>query len=232
MAEMIPKVLRNILPLGVLIIQIYLITMTNCCPGLSNSIGNMTGDLEEEAGSSLRIQCHIFRTQITVNNSIYNVSSDYVMIKFQGRQLDNVVRLDERTVEYFIPNASTNDTGYYLCFVNIPNVSAKQFVCITHVAVGSNSGYSQTTQTVPELQVGPEPPHPANPLQNSGRKIVTYAAAVWAQPMRGRKVRHLSTIQRPFALSITRAYITTSTDAINALAGLLPLHIRVEKEAA
>ncbi|XP_035214414.1 uncharacterized protein LOC118188154 [Stegodyphus dumicola] len=63
-------------------------------------------------------------------------------------------------------------------------------------------------------------------------KIVTYAAAVWAHPMQGRKVRHLNTIQRPFALGITRAYRTTSTDAINVLAGLLPLHIRVEEEAA
>ncbi|XP_035225603.1 uncharacterized protein LOC118198108 [Stegodyphus dumicola] len=63
-------------------------------------------------------------------------------------------------------------------------------------------------------------------------KIVTYAAAVWAYPMQGRKVRHLNSIQRPFALGITRAYRTTSTDAINVLAGLLPLHIRVEEEAA
>ncbi|XP_035223489.1 uncharacterized protein LOC118196182 [Stegodyphus dumicola] len=63
-------------------------------------------------------------------------------------------------------------------------------------------------------------------------KIVTYAAAVWAHPMQSRKIKHLSTIQRPFALGITRAYRTTSSDAINVLAGLLPLHIRVEEEAA
>ncbi|KFM76600.1 hypothetical protein X975_22265, partial [Stegodyphus mimosarum] len=63
-------------------------------------------------------------------------------------------------------------------------------------------------------------------------KIVTYAAAVWAYPMQGRKVKHLNVIQRPFALGITRAYCTTSSDAINVLAGLLPLHIRVEEEAA
>ncbi|XP_035230092.1 uncharacterized protein LOC118202041 [Stegodyphus dumicola] len=50
--------------------------------------------------------------------------------------------------------------------------------------------------------------------------------------MQRRKIKHLSTIQRPFALGITRAYITTSTDAINVLAGLLPLHIRTEEEAA
>ncbi|XP_035217509.1 uncharacterized protein LOC118190839, partial [Stegodyphus dumicola] len=61
---------------------------------------------------------------------------------------------------------------------------------------------------------------------------VTYAAAVWAHPMQSRKVKHLYTIQRPFALGITRAYRTTSSDAINVLAGLLPLHIRVKEEAA
>ncbi|XP_035232614.1 uncharacterized protein LOC118204395 [Stegodyphus dumicola] len=63
-------------------------------------------------------------------------------------------------------------------------------------------------------------------------KLVTYAAAIWALPMQRRKIKHLSTIQRPFALGITRAYITTSTDAINVLAGLLPLHIRTEEEEA
>ncbi|XP_035217092.1 uncharacterized protein LOC118190484 [Stegodyphus dumicola] len=63
-------------------------------------------------------------------------------------------------------------------------------------------------------------------------KIVTYAAAVWTHPMQGRKVKHLYTIQRPFALRITRAYRTTSSDALNVLAGFLPLHIRVEEEAA
>ncbi|XP_035213928.1 uncharacterized protein LOC118187760 [Stegodyphus dumicola] len=50
--------------------------------------------------------------------------------------------------------------------------------------------------------------------------------------MQGRKIKHLYTIQRPFALGITRAYRTTSSDALNVLAGLLPLHIRVEEEAA
>ncbi|XP_035213211.1 uncharacterized protein LOC118187123 [Stegodyphus dumicola] len=62
-------------------------------------------------------------------------------------------------------------------------------------------------------------------------KIITYAAAVWAFSMQGCKIRHLSAIQRPFALDITRAYRTTASNAINVLAGLLPLHLRVQKEA-
>ncbi|XP_035209684.1 uncharacterized protein LOC118184140 [Stegodyphus dumicola] len=50
--------------------------------------------------------------------------------------------------------------------------------------------------------------------------------------MQGRKIRHLSTVQRPFALNITKAYRPTSSSALNAVAGLLPLHIRIEEEAA
>ncbi|XP_035233434.1 uncharacterized protein LOC118205235 [Stegodyphus dumicola] len=50
--------------------------------------------------------------------------------------------------------------------------------------------------------------------------------------MQSRKIRHLSTVQRPFALNITKAYRTTSSSALNAVAGLLPLHIRIEEEAA
>ncbi|XP_035219071.1 uncharacterized protein LOC118192258 [Stegodyphus dumicola] len=49
--------------------------------------------------------------------------------------------------------------------------------------------------------------------------------------MQGRKVKHLLSIQRPFALNITKAYRTTSSNAINILAGLLSLHISTELEA-
>ncbi|XP_035226076.1 uncharacterized protein LOC118198491 [Stegodyphus dumicola] len=62
-------------------------------------------------------------------------------------------------------------------------------------------------------------------------KMVSYGAAIWAFPMQGRKIRHLSALQRPFLLSITRAFRTTSTDALNILAGVLPLHLRIEEEA-
>ncbi|XP_035231137.1 uncharacterized protein LOC118203004 [Stegodyphus dumicola] len=63
-------------------------------------------------------------------------------------------------------------------------------------------------------------------------KMVSYAAAVWANPMQGQKIKHLSSIERPFTLNITRAYCTTASDEIIVLAGLLPLHIRVEEEAS
>ncbi|XP_035229175.1 uncharacterized protein LOC118201228 [Stegodyphus dumicola] len=53
--------------------------------------------------------------------------------------------------------------------------------------------------------------------------MVTYAAAIWAEPMQGRKVRHLQSLQRQFALQITRAFRTTSSSALNVMAGLIPL---------
>ncbi|XP_035218697.1 uncharacterized protein LOC118191941 [Stegodyphus dumicola] len=61
--------------------------------------------------------------------------------------------------------------------------------------------------------------------------MVSYGAAIWAFPMQGRKIRHLSALQRPFLLSITRAFRTTFTDALNILAGVLPLHLRIEEQA-
>ncbi|KFM61114.1 Retrovirus-related Pol polyprotein from type-1 retrotransposable element R1 4, partial [Stegodyphus mimosarum] len=56
-------------------------------------------------------------------------------------------------------------------------------------------------------------------------KVATYAAAIWYHTMQGRKIKQLYTIQRPFALGITRAYHTTSSNVLNVSAGLLPLHI-------
>ncbi|XP_035211338.1 uncharacterized protein LOC118185569, partial [Stegodyphus dumicola] len=63
-------------------------------------------------------------------------------------------------------------------------------------------------------------------------RMVTYAAAIWAEPMQGRKVRHLQSLQRQFALQITRAFRTTSSSALNVMAGLIPLHLRILQEAA
>ncbi|XP_035224450.1 uncharacterized protein LOC118197074 [Stegodyphus dumicola] len=62
-------------------------------------------------------------------------------------------------------------------------------------------------------------------------KIITYAAAVWVEPMQARKVRLLQSIQRPFALAMTRAYCTTSNHALCVLAGLIPLHLKALQES-
>ncbi|XP_035217364.1 uncharacterized protein LOC118190716 [Stegodyphus dumicola] len=62
-------------------------------------------------------------------------------------------------------------------------------------------------------------------------KIITYAAAIWAFPMTERKRRLLNSIQRPFYSNITRAYVTTSTNALQTLAGVIPLPIKTQVEA-
>ncbi|XP_035221292.1 uncharacterized protein LOC118194189 [Stegodyphus dumicola] len=62
-------------------------------------------------------------------------------------------------------------------------------------------------------------------------KIALYAAVIWAQPMGTRKIRQLTTLQRPFALQLSKAYRTTATSAATVLAGILPLHIKAEMEA-
>ncbi|XP_035211909.1 uncharacterized protein LOC118186033 [Stegodyphus dumicola] len=57
-------------------------------------------------------------------------------------------------------------------------------------------------------------------------RIVLYASAIWALPMGSREIKALSTIQRPFALNICKAYRTTATNAALVLTGLTPLHIK------
>ncbi|XP_035218009.1 uncharacterized protein LOC118191317 [Stegodyphus dumicola] len=63
-------------------------------------------------------------------------------------------------------------------------------------------------------------------------KILVYAAALWALPMTSRKARLLDSAQRPFVLGITRTYRTTSTAAATVFAGILPLPLRAQQEAA
>ncbi|XP_035230365.1 uncharacterized protein LOC118202310 [Stegodyphus dumicola] len=46
-----------------------------------------------------------------------------------------------------------------------------------------------------------------------------------------RKIKLKTSLQRPFALNLTRAYRTTATSSATVLAGLIPLHIIVEMEA-
>ncbi|XP_035221789.1 uncharacterized protein LOC118194711 [Stegodyphus dumicola] len=62
-------------------------------------------------------------------------------------------------------------------------------------------------------------------------KIALYAAAIWAQPMTTRKIKQLTSLQRPFVISICRAYCTTATSSALTLAGIVPLHIQAELEA-
>ncbi|XP_035218322.1 uncharacterized protein LOC118191612 [Stegodyphus dumicola] len=49
--------------------------------------------------------------------------------------------------------------------------------------------------------------------------------------MGGRKIKHLTLLQRPFALNLCKAYRITATSSATVLAGLIPLHIRAEQKS-
>ncbi|XP_035207823.1 uncharacterized protein LOC118182561 [Stegodyphus dumicola] len=49
--------------------------------------------------------------------------------------------------------------------------------------------------------------------------------------MTARKIRTLNSIQRPFLITITRAFSTTSTNALQTIAGVTPLPIQTEIDA-
>ncbi|XP_035206837.1 uncharacterized protein LOC118181750 [Stegodyphus dumicola] len=53
----------------------------------------------------------------------------------------------------------------------------------------------------------------------------------WVFPMTARKIRTLNSIQRPFLINITRSFSTTSTNALQTIAGVTPLPIQTEIHA-
>jgi ribonuclease HI len=62
--------------------------------------------------------------------------------------------------------------------------------------------------------------------------VITYASSVWSSALRYKVYKKkLERIQRPMALRICRAYRTVSTTAALALAGTIPLWLRVEERA-
>lgn len=62
-------------------------------------------------------------------------------------------------------------------------------------------------------------------------KTLTYAASIWGHNLNTRGKEVLTTYQRHFLLAIVKAYETTSNAAFQVLAGLIPIHLQVKKEA-
>ncbi|XP_052742931.1 uncharacterized protein LOC128198962 [Bicyclus anynana] len=63
--------------------------------------------------------------------------------------------------------------------------------------------------------------------------IVLYGASIWAPAAQKLTIqKHLNAIQRGFALKILKAYRTVSLTAALALAGLVPLDLRVQEAAS
>ncbi|XP_070387496.1 uncharacterized protein [Dermacentor albipictus] len=60
-------------------------------------------------------------------------------------------------------------------------------------------------------------------------RIITYAAPVWYK-CTNNLLKRLKSTQRKPLLSITKAYKTVSNNALNVLANLPPVHLKIEKE--
>ncbi|GBM68894.1 Putative protein in type-1 retrotransposable element R1DM, partial [Araneus ventricosus] len=61
-------------------------------------------------------------------------------------------------------------------------------------------------------------------------KALLYGASVWGGALTKIQVNRLHSIQRIFLLKFTRGYRTTSTNVLNVLTGIPPLHISAEAE--
>ncbi|GBN58384.1 Putative protein in type-1 retrotransposable element R1DM [Araneus ventricosus] len=61
-------------------------------------------------------------------------------------------------------------------------------------------------------------------------KALLYGASVWGGALTKNQITRLHSIQRIFLLKLTRGYRTTSTNVLNVLTGLPPLHITAESE--
>ncbi|GBL75896.1 Putative protein in type-1 retrotransposable element R1DM [Araneus ventricosus] len=61
-------------------------------------------------------------------------------------------------------------------------------------------------------------------------KALLYGASVWGGALTKTQITRLHSIQRIFLLKLSRGYRTTSTNVLNVLTGLPPLHIVAESE--
>ncbi|GBN43178.1 Putative protein in type-1 retrotransposable element R1DM [Araneus ventricosus] len=61
-------------------------------------------------------------------------------------------------------------------------------------------------------------------------KALLYGASVWGEALTKQQVDRLHSIQRIFLLKFTRAYRTTSTNVLNTLTGIPPLHVIAKTE--
>lgn len=59
-------------------------------------------------------------------------------------------------------------------------------------------------------------------------KSLLYANAIWGHKLNKSEIKKLNSLQRPYLLKITRTYKTTSTKALNVLAGIPPLDLQVK----
>ncbi|GBL91802.1 hypothetical protein AVEN_172732-1 [Araneus ventricosus] len=61
--------------------------------------------------------------------------------------------------------------------------------------------------------------------------IILHGAASWAYSLSARQSRLLNSMQIRFLLNVTGAYSTTPTPALQAIEGIIPLHMKAKQEA-
>ncbi|GBL74895.1 hypothetical protein AVEN_243730-1 [Araneus ventricosus] len=61
-------------------------------------------------------------------------------------------------------------------------------------------------------------------------KALLYGASVWGEALTKNQIDRLHSIQRIFLLKFTRAFRTSSTNVLNVLTGIPPLHIVAKAE--
>lgn len=62
-------------------------------------------------------------------------------------------------------------------------------------------------------------------------RMILYGSAIWAKELNKTESKQLLKLQRPFLLSIARAYRTSSYDSLFVLTGILPIDIRAKQES-
>ncbi|GBL79770.1 hypothetical protein AVEN_18285-1 [Araneus ventricosus] len=68
-------------------------------------------------------------------------------------------------------------------------------------------------------------------LYNRDGETLAHEAAAWSRNLAQRHEKKLSSIQKLFLLNITGAYRTTSTAALQVIAGFMPLHLKIKLES-
>lgn len=97
----------------------------------------MTHDYDLLVGSEMVINCTLRNRSVTISNKRIS-SSDLIIEKYNDTQ--NVSKftrvVDDLTVQLKIPEATTNDTGFYVCKIFLSKDIIPVTACVTRVKIG------------------------------------------------------------------------------------------------
>ncbi|GBO26896.1 Retrovirus-related Pol polyprotein from type-1 retrotransposable element R1, partial [Araneus ventricosus] len=78
---------------------------------------------------------------------------------------------------------------------------------------------------------GLSPKHRAQIYKSVTERMIAHGATAWGRSITYNIKTKLDQIQRPFLINISGAYRTSPTAALQAITGILPLHLKIEAEA-